>query len=96
MDLNDLQYSIWTFNYKHQDLRHYSLYNYTSMENQQQIIAEPSLSYFSGWLVALSNYNVFEIESINQLVSISNDKMPPELDNINEQNLYYFTINFSE
>ena len=37
-----------------------------------------SINYFSGWDVALQNYDDFEIESISQLVNGSEDLIQPQ------------------
>ena len=47
------------------------------MKNQQS--KNLILDYFSGWDVALKNYDVFETESILRLVNTSKDEFPPLL-----------------
>ena len=64
------------------------------MKNQQQDNAR--LTYFSGWHIALHNYDVFETESINRLVNISNDTLLPQIASISEQSTHYFTIKPAE
>ena len=51
-----------------------------------------SNTYFSGWDVALHNYNVFEVESIKQLVNSSNDIIQPQLAGVSEQSTDYFPL----
>lgn len=48
-----------------------------------------SNTYFSGWDVALHNYNVFEIESIKELVNSSNDIIQRQSAGNNEQSSDY-------
>lgn len=48
-----------------------------------------SITYFSGWIVALHNYDVFEIESISQLVNSSEDIIQPQ---VARQNADYFPL----
>jgi hypothetical protein len=55
-----------------------------------------SVTYCSGWDVALHNYDVFEIESIKQLVNLSKDSVPPELASFYEQDTDYFILNFKD
>ena len=95
MGLIDLRYSILTFKYKHQDLGVIDNRNFTIMENQQQILVNPSLSYYSGWLIALRNYDVFEIESIPQLINMHNENTSFNESGINNKSKYYLTMNFS-
>ena len=64
------------------------------MENQQSNYA--SLTYFKGWHVALHNYDVFEIESINQLVNTSKECFLPQLSGLYQQGKHYFTTNLAE
>jgi hypothetical protein len=64
------------------------------MKNQQQNNAVTT--YFDGWDVALRNYDVFETESIIQLVRFSKGQLSPELANISQQNTSYLTINLAE
>ena len=64
------------------------------MKNQQS--KNKILDYFTGWDVALNNYDVFETESILRLVNASKDEYPPLLTGIIDQQTNYFTINFDE
>ena len=64
------------------------------MKNQQP--NNSRITYFSGWYVAVRNYDVFETESISQLVCVVEDFMPPELAKIKEHYTNYFTINLAE
>jgi hypothetical protein len=49
-------------------------------------------TYFSGWDVALHNYNVFEVESIKLLVNSSNNIIQPQLVGDSEQSTDYFPL----
>ena len=49
-------------------------------------------TYFSGWDVAVRNYNVFEVESIKLLVNSSNDIIQPQLAGISEHSTDYFPL----
>ena len=51
-----------------------------------------SITYFSGWDVALHNYDVFEIESIKQIVNSSREQILPQLTSNREQNTDYFPL----
>ena len=64
------------------------------MENQHPNYA--SLTYCKGWHVALHNFDVFEVESINQLVNTSKDSLLPQLSGLNAQGKHYFTTNLAE
>ena len=54
------------------------------------------LDYFSGWDVALKNYDVFETESILRLVNTAKNEFHPLLTDIIDQQTNYFTINFDK
>jgi hypothetical protein len=64
------------------------------MKNQQQNNAVTT--YIDGWESALRNYDVFETESIIQLVSSAKGQLSTELANIMQQNTSYLTINLAE
>lgn len=51
-----------------------------------------SITYFYGWDVALHNYDVFEIESIKQLVNSSKEVTLAQLGNIKERSTDYFSL----
>lgn len=64
------------------------------MKNQQ--LNNSIITYIHGWDVALRNYDVFETESIYDLVSLASDNMSPELAKLTAMNTSYFTINLAE
>lgn len=64
------------------------------MKNQQ--LNNSIITYCNGWDVALHNYDVFETESIIQLVRFSKNQLSPELANLTEYCTHYLTINFAE
>jgi len=64
------------------------------MKNQQ--LNNCIITYINGWDVALRNYDVFESESIYDLVSLVSDNMSPELAKLTAMNTSYFTINLAE
>ena len=49
-------------------------------------------TYFSGWDIALRNYDVFEIESIKQLVNSSKDLILPQFASSSKQSTDYFPL----
>jgi hypothetical protein len=60
------------------------------MKNEN--LKSSSITYFSGWDVALHNYDVFEIESIKQLVNSSREQILPQLAKIREEYTGYFPL----
>ena len=49
-------------------------------------------TYFSGWDTALRNYDVFEIESIKQLVNSSKDMIQSQFADIGKEGTDYFPL----
>ena len=49
-------------------------------------------TYFSGWDIALRNYDVCEIESIKQLVNSSKDLIIPQLASTSKQSTDYSAL----
>ena len=49
-------------------------------------------NYIAGWDVALHNYDVFEIESINQLVNSSKDMIQSQSASIGKEGTDYFPL----
>ena len=64
----------------------------TSMKNDQ--LHNSNSTYFSGWDIALRNYDVCEIESIKQLVNSSRDLIIPQLASTNKQSKDYSPLTF--
>jgi hypothetical protein len=61
------------------------------MKNLQPIISSPT--YIGGWHVALHNYNAVEIDSIIQLVNLSNEK---QSENLTATNKTHITTNLDD
>ncbi len=61
------------------------------MKNQQPVNSSPT--YLGGWHIALRNYNVVEIESINQLVGDVNKQKQSNLGRLHKN---HFTTNLDD